>query len=124
MALEATLPLSVVNVPGDFLYGRFSGDPVWPLLGVPRGWGLGPGESSVLAWAHSHLGSEAIIDDLAARRCAAALRIPVRGTLGLTLIAKQCGHIASARQVLEQLRHGGMYLSDKVMNGALALVGE
>jgi hypothetical protein len=23
MALEATLPLGVVNVPGDFLYGRF-----------------------------------------------------------------------------------------------------
>ena len=89
-----------------------------------QAWGLGPGESSVLAWAHSHPGSEAIIDDLAARRCAGALRIPVRGTLGLTLIAKQRGHISSARQVLEQLRQGGMYLSDEVMNEALALVGE
>ncbi|HXM51434.1 MAG TPA: DUF3368 domain-containing protein [Pyrinomonadaceae bacterium] len=74
-----------------------------------QSWGLGLGESSVLAWAHSHPGSEAIIDDLAARRCAAAFNIPVRGTLGLALIAKQRGRIPSARDVLEQLRQSGMY---------------
>lgn len=89
-----------------------------------QSWGLGPGESSVLAWAHAHPGSEAIIDDLAARRCAAALHIPVRGTLGLVLIAKKRGQIPSARRILEQLRQSGMYLSDPVMDEALALVGE
>lgn len=100
---------------------------VTPTPPVPtqiQSWGLGPGESSVLAWAHTHPGSEAIIDDLAGRRCAAAFNIPVRGTLGLALIAKQRGHIPSARYVLMQLRQGGMYLSDHVMNDALALVGE
>ncbi len=89
-----------------------------------QSWGLGPGESSVLAWAHAHPGSEAIIDDLAARRCAAAFNIPVRGTLGLALIAKQRGRIPSARDVLEQLCQGGLYLSDQIMNEALMLVGE
>jgi predicted nucleic acid-binding protein len=89
-----------------------------------QSWGLGPGESSVLAWAHTHLGSEAILDDLAARRCAATFDIPVRGTLGLALIAKKRGRIPSARRVLEQLRQGGMYLSEHVMNEALARVGE
>lgn len=89
-----------------------------------QAWGLGPGESSVLAWAHAHSGSEAIIDDLAARRCASAFNIPVRGTLGLALIAKQRGRIPSARRVLEQLRQGGMYMSDHVMNEAVARVGE
>jgi predicted nucleic acid-binding protein len=89
-----------------------------------QAWGLGPGESAVLAWAYSHPASEAIIDDLAARRCAAALNIPVRGTLGLALIAKQRGRIPSARKVLEQLRLGGMFLSDHVMDEALARVGE
>jgi predicted nucleic acid-binding protein len=78
----------------------------------------------VLAWAHAHPGCEAILDDLAARRCAATFNIPVRGTLGLALIAKQRGRIPSARQVLEQLRQGGMYLSDHVMDEALARVGE
>jgi len=35
-----------------------------------QSWGLGPGESSVLAWASAHPGTEAIVDDLLARRCA------------------------------------------------------
>ncbi|ASC69755.1 hypothetical protein XM38_006840 [Halomicronema hongdechloris C2206] len=77
-----------------------------------------------MAWVYTHAGSEAIIDDLAARRCAAALEIPVRGTLGLVLVAKRRGEIASARTVLNQLRQAGMYLSDAVMNRALRLVGE
>ena len=78
----------------------------------------------MLAWAQAYPGSEAIIDDLAGRRCAAALNIPVRGTLGLVLIAKQRGHISSARHVLQQLRQGGMYLSDPVLNEGLKRVGE
>jgi predicted nucleic acid-binding protein len=86
--------------------------------------GTGPGESAVLTWAHAHVGSEAIIDDLAGRRCAAAFHIPVRGTLGLVLVAKQRGRIPSARQILEQLRQSGMYLSDPAMNNALRLIGE
>lgn len=89
-----------------------------------QAWGLGAGESAVLAWAQAHPGAETIIDDLAARRCAAALNIPVRGTLGLVLTAKQRGHLPAARPVLMQLRQGGMYLSDRIMNQALALVGE
>lgn len=95
-----------------------------PVPSQIQAWGLGQGESSVLAWAHAHPGTEAIVDDLAARRCAAALQIPVRGTLGLVLVAKQRGRITAARPVLVQLRQGGMYLSDGVMNQALTLVGE
>jgi predicted nucleic acid-binding protein len=60
----------------------------------------------------------------AGRRCATTLGIPIRGTLGLVLTAKQRGEISTARPVLEQLRLSGMYLSDRVMNQALALVGE
>ena len=95
--------------------------PVPPAI---QAWGLGAGESSVLAWAQAHAGAEAIIDDLAGRRCAAAFGIPVRGTLGLILTAKERGRIAEARPVLVQLRLAGMFLSDRVMNQALALVGE
>lgn len=78
----------------------------------------------MIAWAWAHNGSDAILDDLAGRRCAAALNIPVRGTLGLVLTAKQRGHISSARQLLNQLRQGGMFLSDRVLNEALKRVGE
>jgi predicted nucleic acid-binding protein len=41
-------------------------------------WGLGIGESSVLAYALAHPGIEAVIDDLAGRKCASNLNIPVR----------------------------------------------
>lgn len=48
-----------------------------------QAWDLGPGESAVLSWCFARPGVGAIVDDLAARRCADALGIPVRGTLGL-----------------------------------------
>lgn len=60
--------------------------------GLIQAWDLGPGESSVLTWAYTHPGTEVIIDDLAARRCATALEIPFRGTLGLVLAAKRRGN--------------------------------
>ncbi|MFN7945932.1 MAG: DUF3368 domain-containing protein [Blastocatellia bacterium] len=108
--IDSTAWLTVVPTP-----------PVPPPI---QAWGLGAGESAVLAWGYAHPGTEVIIDDLAGRRCAAAFNIPVRGTLGLVLIAKQRGLIPAARPVLMQLRQGGMFLSDQVMNQALALVNE
>nr|HPO09123.1 DUF3368 domain-containing protein [bacterium] len=68
-----------------------------------QSWDLGKGESSVLAWAYENPGTIAVLDDLAARRCAASLGIPVAGTLGLVLIAKKRGQIPLARPVLERL---------------------
>ncbi len=97
-------------------------DPPFPR--VIQTWHLGEGKSAVLAWEYTHPGTEAIIDDSAGRRCAAALGIPVRGTLGLILTAKRRGRIPQARPVLERLRQAGMYLSDRIMDQALALVGE
>ena len=67
---------------------------------------------------------EAIIDDLAGRPCAAFLGIPVRGTLGIVLAAKQRGHIAAARPVMEALIKSGLYLSRAVLDEALKRVGE
>lgn len=87
-------------------------------------WALGPGETSVLSWALAHPGCLAILDDLAGRRCAEALEIPLIGTLGLVLRAKRRGDLPAARPVVETLREAGMYLSDSVIARALALVGE
>jgi predicted nucleic acid-binding protein len=89
-----------------------------------QAWDLGPGESAVLAWGCHHAGAEVIVDDLAARRCAAVMGIPTRGTLGLVLVARKRGLIAAARPAVNQLRQAGMYLSDRVVDQALTLVGE
>jgi predicted nucleic acid-binding protein len=89
-----------------------------------QSWDLGEGESSVLAWVKENADAVAIVDDLAARRCAAALGLRVGGTLGLVLLGKKRGRIGLARPVLDSLRQSGMYLSDDIMNRALELVGE
>ena len=89
-----------------------------------QAWDLGPGESSVLAYAMAHRPMIAIIDDLSARHCAEVFRLPVSGTLGLVLTAKKRGVIPFARPALEHLRQSGMYLSDRVLNHALSFVGE
>jgi len=78
---------------------------------VIQSYHLGAGESAVLTWAYVNRNSEAIIDELAARRCASTLGIPVRGTLRLVLTAKQRGIIPAARSIIEQLLTKGMYLS-------------
>ncbi|MDZ8052834.1 MAG: DUF3368 domain-containing protein [Aulosira sp. ZfuVER01] len=81
-----------------------------PAPNVIQNWDLGQGESAVLAWGYINPGTEVILDDLAARRCATTLGIPVRGTLGIVITAKQRGVIPAARPVLEQLHLCGMYL--------------
>jgi len=109
-AMTNTLWLVIVEIPS--------------IPAVIQAWDLGEGESSVLAWAYAHPGTQAIVDDLPARRCAAAMGIPVRGTLGLVLTAKQRGVISAARPIVEKLCQAGMYLSNRVIQQALTLVGE
>jgi predicted nucleic acid-binding protein len=87
-------------------------------------WGLGAGESAVLAAAMAHPGRIALLDDMAGRRCAVAHGLPIMGTLGVVLEAKKTGRLLNARPVLEDLLRGGMYLRRSVLDAALALVGE
>ena len=87
-------------------------------------WGLGAGESAVLALGLSGAGRTVLLDDMAGRRCAVAHNIPLIGTLGLVLESKKTGSLSQARPVLEDLLRGGMYLRRSVLDAALALVGE
>lgn len=87
-------------------------------------WGLGPGESAVLALARAR-GAVAVIDDGEARAAARALGVRSIGTLGVVLLARREGRIASASEVLRALVQAGLYLDDTLVRGALAqIVGE
>lgn len=97
--------------------------PVPDIPSVILEWRLGAGESATLTLAQAH-GLEAIIDDLAGRKCAASLGVPVRGTLGIVLAAKQRGLIPQARPVIEDMMSAGLYLSRRVLERALMRVGE
>jgi predicted nucleic acid-binding protein len=86
-------------------------------------WGLGAGETAVLSLAQESEGV-AVLDDRAARRCASALGIPSRGTVGVVLLAKSRGLVPSARSLLEALRQAGLHLSPDLFAVALDLAGE
>lgn len=87
-------------------------------------WKLDDGESSVIAVALQHSGSMAILDDLAARRCAQAMRLPMQGTLGLVLVAKRIGLIRAVLPVVEDLEHAGMYMTARLKTQILDAAGE
>lgn len=95
-----------------------------PLPREVERWQLGHGESQVLGIARGKAGARAVLDDRAARRCAASLRIPVVGTLGVVALARQRGVISSAREVLSELRSNGLWLCDALLEEILDLLGE
>lgn len=87
-------------------------------------WDLGAGETAVMAYALANPGWTGILDDGAARRCARTFSIPVKGTLGIILLAKKRGLISSAASVLQSLRRQGFRLDDRLIAAALKELGE
>lgn len=87
-------------------------------------WDLGIGETGVLSYALHKPNIKVVIDDGLARKCAETHEIPLLGTLGIVLRAKQQGLISAARPIMQELKRHGMYLKDSTLNQALALIGE
>jgi predicted nucleic acid-binding protein len=88
-----------------------------------RAWNVDPGESQVIAHA-LRLRTYAVLDDAAARRCALALGLPVFGSIGVVLRAKQAGLIPKAEPWVEKLRDAGMFADERLIRAALASIGE
>lgn len=86
-------------------------------------WNLGPGESQVIAHALSG-GYRAVLDDGRGRACALAHLLPIIGSLGIILRAKERGLVPTAKPLVEQLRMMGSFLDDELVAQVLAMVGE
>ena len=87
-------------------------------------WNLGAGESAVFSFAIENPEYRALVDDLAARRCARALGIRTMGTGGLLVLAKRRGLIDSGKDRIQILRDSGLYLSENVVQLLLAQADE
>jgi predicted nucleic acid-binding protein len=87
-------------------------------------WDLGAGESAVIALAQNTPDSIAVLDDLAARRCAQALGLKFTGTLGLVLMAKQRGIIPAVREALDAIIGAGLYIAPRHLAAVRAAAGE
>jgi len=94
---------------------------------VPQGvleWGLGAGESAVLAVCLEHDTATAVLDDAAARAAARVLGIDAIGTLGVLVRAKQAGFVPQIAPVIDDLRGAGLYLGDALVREVLVRNGE
>ena len=83
------------------------------------------GEAEVLALA-VELGGEVpvLLDDLRARRVASERRLPVLGSAGVLVLAKERGFVSQVRPFLDELLAAGLYLDNAAYNEILAQVGE
>ncbi len=95
--------------------------PIPPQLDANR---LGAGELAVLALALAQPGSEVVLDDLTARRCAQENGLSLQGTISFVLLGRQCGLVPAVGPVMDQLRGMGMYLSDRFVAEVLKAAGE
>jgi len=87
-------------------------------------WDIGAGETAVIAVASSTPGAVAVLDDLAARRCAQAHGIPVIGTMGLLLLAKKREVLPSVTQAIRSVITAGLYVSEAIAAEVRAQAGE
>lgn len=80
---------------------------------------LGAGESEAIALALEIQADLVLLDDQAARRLAAALHLPLMGTLGLLLKAKDAGLISAVRPKLEALQALPFHIAPRLLEAVL-----
>jgi hypothetical protein len=97
---------------------------VQPLSQLPLSPRLGAGESEAIALALELAPCQLVIDDLAARRAAQSLNIPIVGTVGLLILARQKTLIPILKSHLDTLRQADFRIADRVYELALRQVGE
>lgn len=82
------------------------------------------GEAEALVLAQEQQARRLLLDEIKARALARQLGIPVIGTAGLLVLAKQRGHIAAVKPLLDALLANEFRLSSRVYQTALAQAGE
>ena len=78
-------------------------------------WHLGQGESEVIEFAKQQPDAIALLDDLAARRFAISLSIPVIGTLSLAMQSVFFDDTLTIDTICKRLKHAGLYVNDQVI---------
>ncbi|MCB9444308.1 MAG: DUF3368 domain-containing protein [Ardenticatenaceae bacterium] len=86
--------------------------------------GLDQGEADVLALAVEQSARLVVIDERKGRRYARRLELPLTGTLGLLLLAKEKGLISSLAPLIQQLQSAGLHFSIELVAKVIELAGE
>jgi uncharacterized protein len=86
--------------------------------------GLDRGEAEVMALAEERGARLVVLDERKARRFAERLELPLTGTLGLLLSAKEAGLIDSVALWVDRIHDAGLYLRIDLVKRVLELAGE
>ncbi|MCX7925253.1 MAG: DUF3368 domain-containing protein [Fimbriimonadales bacterium] len=81
------------------------------------------GEAEAIALA-AHTGFLLVIDDRRGRSWARRMQIPILGTIGILIRAKQQGKLNAVEPVLSRLKSAGFYLTPELEQEALRLADE
>jgi predicted nucleic acid-binding protein len=82
------------------------------------------GEAAAIILAEELGAQQVLIDDLRARRVAKARLLPVTGTIGTLLLAKEQGMIAQVKPILDDLIALGKRISPQLYQDVLAIAQE
>ncbi len=85
---------------------------------------LDAGEAEVIALAHERSADRTVMDDLAGRRYARRLGLPLVGTIGLLLAARLRGEVNSLKDEIQRLRDAGFFASEALVAEVLRAAGE
>ena len=90
----------------------------------PEALALDDGERAAIAHAMAIPGAFVLLDEIAARRVAEQLGLPVRGTLGILVEGKRRGLVPAVRPLIEMLLSSGVRLAPNLVASICAAVGE
>lgn len=85
---------------------------------------LDEGEAEVLVLAEELDASLVLIDERKARRYAERLNLPLSGTLGVILLAKEEGIITTVAPLLKAIQKAGLYLHEDLVEQVLKIADE
>nr|WP_238361131.1 DUF3368 domain-containing protein [Iningainema tapete] len=82
------------------------------------------GECAAIVLAQELKAEQLLIDDLDARKLAKSIGLPLIGTVGVLLLAKEKGLIFSVKDVMDELITNGMWISQRLYIEVLAIALE
>jgi predicted nucleic acid-binding protein len=85
---------------------------------------LDPGEATSIALALEHEESLLIIDEIKGRKTAKEMGIPVTGSLGVLIAAKNKGHLKGVKPILEKIQETNFRISKELIKRVLEKVKE